>query len=137
MAAPDTEPMSNVTANEIDPTCTADDTARSRLPPTPIATLHITAVSDAHSVKVLPVEPERTSPLAPLVPNPAPLKLKPPPPVDPMLCIATVHADTESYDKLLVMDPTTSPADIITIKLPSRPERALQTTLESDAQSVA
>jgi hypothetical protein len=129
--------MSNVNANEIDPTCTADDTDRARLPLAPVATLHITNVSEAHSVKAPPVEPERTSPLAPLVPNPAPLKLKKPPPVEPMLRMAAPDADTESYDTLLEIDPSIPPADIITIKLPSSPERALQTTLVSDTQPVA
>jgi hypothetical protein len=137
LAAPDMVPESNVNPNAIDPTCTPDDTASGRPPPTPGPTLHITHVSDDQPVRALPVDPDRTPMLAPPVPNPDPLKLIPPPPVDPELPTVTADTDAESYEARLVIDPPASPAVTVTFKLPPSPDRALQTTMVSDTQPVA
>jgi hypothetical protein len=130
-------PASNVNAIESDLALKPDDTASGRLLLTPVATLHIANVSDTHSVHELPVEPDRKCKLAPTVLSPAPLNLKAPPPFKPKLCKAAPDTEVESYDTVSVNDPTASPADTITVKLPASPDQALQTTQDSDTHSVA
>mmetsp|Transcript_5963 Transcript_5963/g.19280 ORF Transcript_5963/g.19280 Transcript_5963/m.19280 type:complete len:357 (+) Transcript_5963:904-1974(+) len=104
------------------------------LAPLPSPTLHLTLLSDSHSVASTPLPPTRPIPLVSTSPNMLPVIVTLLDPLPKTLLFVAVDTPDASYDTACDPDPATSPTLSASLRLPPPPDPARQTTPVSDTQ---
>ena len=99
--------------------------------------MHTTHDSDTHAVASAPVPPRRPLALYLLVPNPIPLTDTLLPPVVPWFAAPIPDKPPPSYEPAPDTDPTSTPDDTTSRRLPSIPIPTFPTRLVSDNHTVA
>ena len=133
----DIEPTSYVIPTVLLPVCPPAVTISRTDPPTPLPPMHLTDVSDTHSLPSHPVVPTLIVMLCIVLPSPPPITVTDVLPVAPLLLTSKLDTDPTSYDTPSLIDPANDPTVIPTRTVPDTPLAFWHATDVSDSHMLA